>query len=305
MTVKGNAVNRYLKLISDSSYRFRVLSKYGFFKRLSDEKYIRKKWKALIGGTLNLEHPSTYTEKLQGLKLHDRRPVYATMVDKYAARQFVSERIGEEYLLPCLGVWDSVDDIPFDTLPDKFVLKCTHDSGSIVVCQDKATFDKKAAKMKLTKALKCNYFHLSREWPYKNATPRIIAEPFLVDSETGELRDYKFFTFGGVPKFMYITKGRRDTGIVTADFFDMDFQHLDMKIDHETADVVPACPKNFELMQKFAAKLSEGTPQLRVDFYEIDGKLYFGEMTFFHCGGFCEFTPNTWNQTLGDWIDLP
>ena len=198
-----------------------------------------------------------------------------------------------------------MEEVNFDTLPDRFVLKTTHDSGTIVICKDKSHFDADAARKKLEVSLNRDYFIRNREWPYKNVPHRIIAEPYLEDSTYRELRDYKFFTFNGEPRVLYIAQGRGRGEPTVADFFDMDFNHLPFTIDHDTAEVPPEKPVQFELMKQLAAKLSKGTPQLRVDFYEVDGKVYFGEMTFFHCSGFESFHPDEWDRTFGEWTKLP
>lgn len=268
---------------------------------IPDRIYLHIKYYLRTGKRLNLRNPVTYTEKLQWLKLHDRRPVYTTLVDKYEVKKFVAEKLGEEHVIPLLGVWDSAEDIPFDLLPNQFVLKCTHDSGGLQICRDKSSFDFNAAKKKIQDVLKVNYYWASREWPYKNVKPRVIAEQYMEDAETGETRDYKFFTFNGEPKVMYIATGR-GSGETYGDFFDMDFNHLELDIDHRNAPVCPEKPDCFEEMKKAAAVLAKGTPQVRVDFYVINGQYYFGEMTFFHCGGFVNLKPDSWNKVFGDWI---
>ena len=260
---------------------------------MSDEKYIKQKFKKRFGYYPDLDSPSTFNEKLQWIKLYDRRPIYTQMVDKYAVREYVKERIGEEYLIPMLGVWDSPDKIDFSALPDSFVLKPNHDSGSIVICKDKKTFDTGKAVSKLKKTFRHNYYLKSREWPYKNIKKKIVAEEYVEDAETHELRDYKFFTFDGVPKMMFIATERqnKETG-VRFDFFDMEFNHLPIISGPPCADVPPEKPEHFDLMKELAAKLSAGTPQVRVDFYEANGRVYFGELTLFHHGGFCPFVPD-------------
>ena len=300
--VKANKIRRFLM---DKDYRFRVLAGRGRKANMDPEQFLKRMYAIHMGRELNLEHPLTYTEKLQWLKLYDHRPEYTTMVDKYAVKEYVAERIGQEYVVPLLGVWEKAEDIDFDSLPDQFVLKTTHDSGGIVVCKDKSRLDIPAARKKLSHFLKRNYYDHNREWPYKNVPHRIIAEKYMEDSRQGELRDYKFFTFGGVPKVLYIAQGRGSGGETVADFFDMEFNHLPFTIDHDMASVPPEKPANFERMQELAAKLSAGTPQLRVDFYEVDGKIYFGEMTFFHCSGLEAFHPEQWDRTFGDWVTLP
>ena len=282
------------------------LGKNSFLKHMSDEKYLKMAFKDRMGYPLNLKDPKTFNEKLQWLKLYNRRPQYTAMVDKYEAKLYVAERIGEEYIIPTLGVWDKFDDIDFDALPDQFVLKCTHDSGGLVIVRDKSKLDKKAAREKIERSLKRNYYWSSREWPYKNVKPRIIAEQYMQDSVTGELRDYKFFCFNGEMKVMFIASERYNHTTETRfDFFDRDFQHLDFRNGHPNADVPPAKPEKFEKMCVLAEKLSQGIPLLRVDFYEVDGKIYFGELTFSHWGGMMPFEPAEWDRKLGDWIKLP
>lgn len=293
------------KFVMKSEVRFSILAGLGMLNNVPHEQFLKMAYKANMGKKLDLENPKAYTEKLQWLKLYDHRPEYTQMVDKYAVKQYVTERIGEQYVIPLLGVWDCVEDIKFDALPNQFVLKTTHDSGGIIVCKDKCEFDIDAAKKKLKYFHKRNYFNRNREWPYKNVPHRIIAEQYMEDSHYQELRDYKFFTFGGQPKVLYIVQGRGRGEPTVADFFDMDFNHLPFTIDHDTAADPPQKPEKFEEMKKLAAKLSEGTPQLRVDFYEVDGKVYFGEMTFFHCSGLHPFYPECWDRRFGDWVKLP
>lgn len=217
------------------------------------------------------------------------------------------QRIGEEYIIPTLGVWDSFDEIDFNSLPNQFVLKCTHDSGSLVICQDKNKLDKIAAKKQLERYLQHNYYYESREWPYKNVIPRIIAEEYKVDSVSQELRDYKFFTFNGTAKLLMIASDRQTKNVETKfDFFDMEFNRMDFRNGHPNSEgALPAKPLNFEKMRELAEELSKDTPSLSVDFYEVDGKIFFGELTFFHWGGLMPFEPEKWDRTLGDWIKLP
>ena len=300
-----NKFGKIRKFLFDENYRFLVLSAKGLKKRLSADEFLKKMYQVRIGKELNLSNPTTYTEKLQWLKLYDHRPEYTIMVDKYAVKQYVAERIGEQYVIPMLGVWENVDDIDFDSLPNQFVLKTTHDSGALVICKDKSTLNLHAAKKRLRYFLKRRYYDCNREWPYKNVPPRIIAEEYMEDSTYQELRDYKFFTFGGEPKVLYIAQGRGRGESTVADFFDMDFNHLPFTIDHDMSQTPPIKPECFEEMKRLAAILSKGTPQLRVDFYEVDGKVYFGEMTFFHCSGFEDFHPAEWNRIFGDWVVLP
>ncbi len=293
------------KFAIDSDFRFRWMANKGLKSKVPADEFLKREYRFFMGEELDLDNPKKYTMKLQWLKLYDQRSEYTTMVDKYTVKQYVAERIGQEYVIPLLGVWERVEDIDFDSLPEKFVLKTTHDSGGLVICKDKSKLNVEEAKKKLKYFLGRKYYDYNREWPYKNVKPRIIAEAYMEDSTYKELRDYKFFTFGGVPKVLYIAQGRGKGEPTVADFFDMEFNHLPFTIDHDMASVPPQKPKNFELMQELAAKLSEGTPQLRVDFYEVDGRVYFGEMTFFHCSGMAPFHPEEWDEIFGSWVVLP
>ena len=293
------------KFLTDPMTRLNILSHYKLLTWMSSETFLRKAFRYSMGRELDLENPVTYTEKLQWLKLYDHRPEYTRMVDKYGVKQYVAERLGEEHVIPVLGVWERAEDIDFDSLPQRFVLKTTHDSGGIVVCKDKSKLDIEAARKRMKRFLKRDYYEHKREWPYKDVKPRIMAEKYMEDTRQGELRDYKFFTFGGEPRVLYIAQGRGKGGETVADFFDMDFNHLPFTIDHDMADVPPEKPVQFEEMKRMAALLSQGTPQLRVDFYEVDGQIYFGEMTFFHCSGLNPFHPEQWDRTFGDWVTLP
>ena len=271
---------------------------------LPDGTYLRLRYLIAFRKPLHLKNPRTFNEKLQWLKLYDRNPEYTRMVDKLEAKKYVAERIGEEYIVPTLGVWDRFEEIDFDALPDQFVLKCTHDSGGLVICKDKKSLDLDAAREKITACLKENYYWDYREWPYKNVKPRIIAEPYLRDDETGELRDYKFYTFGGEVKALLIISGR-DTPDAGGDYFDAEFHHLDMQWGYKNAKALPSPPKSMEEMIRLAQLLSKSTPELRVDFYEINGKPFFGEMTFFDGGGLEKIVPEKWDSIFGDWVTLP
>lgn len=275
-------------------------------KVIPDEAYLKFVFRGYTGYHLNLKKPQTFNEKIQWLKLYDRRPEYTTMVDKYAVKNYVADKIGEQYIIPTLGVWQDVKDVDFNLLPEQFVLKCTHDSGGLVIVRDKKTMDLVAIKKKINKSVKRNFYYYGREWPYKNVQPQIIAEKFLEDTETKELRDYKFFCFNGVPRVLFIATDRGKEGTETKfDFYDMKFQHLDIRNGHPNADIPPNKPKNFEKMKELASILSNNIPYLRVDFYEVNGKVYFGELTFSHWSGMMPFEPESWDYKLGEWINLP
>ncbi len=300
------AIKKILRAVRDPKYRFDLLQVRGWYRNWSDEAYLKKKFRVYMKKNLNLSSPKTFNEKIQWLKLYDRKPIYTTMVDKYEVKKYVADKIGEQYIIPTLGVWDRFDDIDFDGLPDQFVLKCTHDSGGLVICKDKNTFDKVAAKKKIERSLKRNYFLVHREWPYKDVKRRIIAEQYMEDAKTAELRDYKFFCFDGVAKGLFIaTERQKQNEEVKFDFFDMDFNHLDLRQGHPNAKILPEKPEMFEEMRRLAGELSRGVPQLRVDFYEVNGKTYFGELTFSHFAGLVPFRPEEWDYTFGSWITLP
>ena len=274
---------------------------------LPDELYLKVKFRQLMGKKLNLKNPQTFSEKLQWLKLYDRRPEYTTMVDKYAVKGYVAKIIGDEYIIPTLGVWDRPEDIDWDSLPNQFVLKCTHDSGGLVICRDKSKLDKKAATTKLRKTLKQNYYRKWREWPYKNVPRRIIAEQYIEPApDLKDLPDYKFFCFDGEVKALFVATDRQKEGEeVKFDFFDADFNRLPFKQGHEHAEVTPRKPKNFEVMKKAAAQLSKGLPHARVDLYEVGDKVLFGEITLFHFSGLVPFRPEEWDKAFGDMLTLP
>ena len=266
-----------------------------------DSIYLKIKFKKLMGYPLNLKNPKTFNEKLQWLKLNDRKPVYTTMVDKYEAKKYVAGLIGEEYIIPTLGIWDHFYEIDFDKLPDQFVLKTTHDSGGVVICKDKSKLDIKKVREKLENSLKNNFYWIGRECPYKNVKPRIIAEQYMAD----DLHDYKLFCFDGIPRMTLVCSERFTEGGLKEDFYDDVWNHLDVRRPkHGNVDFPIQRPKQYELMKTLAAKLSDKLPFARIDFYEINNKVYFGEITFYPTSGFEGFIPAEWDLELGKWITL-
>lgn len=272
---------------------------------MSDERYLKKKYHAVFGKKLDLKNPQTFNEKMQWLKLYDRKPVYTTMVDKYEAKKFAASIIGEKYIIPTLGVWDSFDEIDFNTLPEKFVLKTTHDCGGIVICTDKKSFDLQSAKEKINKHLKRQYFYWGREWPYKDVKPRIIAEKYLEPDSSGEICDYKFMCFNGKLKCVFTCTDRFFDDGLKVTFFDIDWNKMDFTRHYPRDEKNIACPLSFKKMIELAEVLAAGIAFVRIDFYEVDEKPYLGEITFFPGSGFEEFSPSQWDKTLGDWIVLP
>ena len=274
---------------------------------LPDGIYLKWKYKKILGKKLNLNHPVLFQEKLQWLKLHVRKPIYHQMVDKVEAKRYIADKVGSEYIIPTLGVYNSFEEIDFDKLPNQFVLKGTFDSGSFYICKDKSIIDIEEVKKKLTVNWKYDYYIWSREWPYKGLPHRIIAEPLLVDNECPYLRDFKFYCFNGEPKIFYITSDK-GMGLPTRqDFFDTEGNHLDIQDKHYSNNPVkqPDLPKYLGKMVEMCKVLAKETYHLRVDFYEVNGHIYCGEFTFYEAGGFCEFVPDKYNRILGDWIKLP
>ena len=274
-----------------------------------DETYLKVRFRLLMGKKLNLKDPQTFSEKLQWLKLYNRRPEYTMMVDKYAVKEYVADIIGKEYVIPTLGVWDRPEDIEWDKLPDRFVLKTTHGGGSngVVICKDKSTFDKKAAVKKLKNNMKESDWRIQMEWPYKNVPHRIIAEQFIDPTpDIKDLADYKFFCFDGVVKGLFVATERQKEGSdVKFDFYDENFNHLPFKQGHENANPYPSKPNNFELMKQAAAELSKGYPHVRVDLYDLGDRVLFGELTLYHFGGMVPFRPEEWDKVFGDMLTLP
>ena len=303
MNVKG-IFRKGMRYLLDSDYRFVINANRGFHNGMTDEAFIKRKYKAIIGKELNLENPQTFNEKLQWLKLYNRKPEFTTMVDKCDAKKYVANIIGEEYIIPTLGVWKSFDDINFDNLPQQFVLKCTHDCGGIVICKDKNKLDKAPAKKKLEKSLKNNFFWYGREWPYKNVEPRIIAEVYMEEAESSGLTDYKVMCFGGEPKVIQVHQGRFDGNHHQA-FYDLDWNHLDITQGFPKATETIPRPAALEKMLELSRVLSKGLPHLRVDWYFVKGQLYLGELTFFDGSGFVGFDQEEWDRKLGSYITLP
>ncbi len=300
-----NKIKKLFYYLLKDKRKLKLFILYKFSKCYSDEKFLKKLFKLRMGKELNLDNPLTFSEKLQWLKLNNRQPIMCDMVDKVEAKKYVTSLIGEEYIIPTLGVYNSVDEIDFEALPKQFVLKCTHDSGGLVVCKDKSKLDSKSAKKKLAKSLKSNYYYQNREWPYLNVKPRIIAEQYMEDESGYELKDYKFFCFNGDPKCCQVIAGRSD--VMSVDFFDENWNHLPF---HEPrvypfSPVIVSRPQYYEIMWELARKLSANQPFLRVDFYNINGQIYFGELTFFPTSGMGGFDPEEWDYTFGSWIELP
>ena len=279
-----------------------------FFK--NDQKYLSWLWWCKMGYRINWENPQTFCEKIQWLKIHDRRSEYTKMVDKYAVKEYVRNRIGSEYIIPTLGVWDRAEDINWDVLPDRFVLKTTHGGGGngVIICRDKTNFDKVNAVALLNKSMQSDIYILLREWPYKDVPKRIMAEQYMEDfgiDVSSCLTDYKFFCFDGIPRYCQVIKDRHTSE--TIDFFDMDWNHMEFiglnpKVIHATD--IPKRPNHFETMKSLAHSLAEGLVFSRIDLYEINGHEFFGEITLYPASGFGKFTPGHYDELLGRMIHL-
>lgn len=277
-----------------------------------DKLYLQLRYYFEMGQKLNLKNPRTFNEKLQWLKLYNRKPEYTIMVDKFAVKQYVSDIIGKEYIIPTIGVWNRIEDIDWHSLPNQFVLKTTHGGGSggVVICKDKDKFDKIEAFRKLQRSLNSDIYRDYREWPYKNVPKRIIAEKYMMESisqnEDSDLVDYKFYCFNGMPAYCQVIRDRNTKE--TIDFYDMEWNHmpfvgLNPVISNGLNPVIR--PLHLKKMIEISRLLSKNIPFTRIDLYLIDDKIYFGEITFYPASGLGTFTPTEWNYILGEMLELP
>lgn len=279
----------------------RLYGKYG--RSLSDEEYLKQMYKLRVGKELDLENPKTFNEKLQWLKLHDRNPEYTKLVDKYEVKKYVADIIGEEYIVPTLGVYNSFDEIDFNSLPNQFVIKCTHDSGSVMICKDKSKFNVKKAKKYFNKKLSYNYYWNSREWPYKDVKPRIIIEKYIEAFAIGnKLKDFKFMCFSGCIKFVEVHTDRFENH--TQDYYDINFEKMNIVRDVKVSDCILSKPACYDEMLEYTKKLAKSYPFVRIDWYVTNDRLYFGEITFYDSSGFEMFNPIEYNEIYGDLIKI-
>lgn len=278
----------------------------GWLNWVPDSLYLKVLYRVIMGRKLNLKNPKEYNEKLQWLKLNDRKPEYSTMVDKYEVRGYIADLLGDKYLIPCLGIYDSVDDIDIDALPDKFVLKCTHDSGSVEICKDKSSFDIESARHRLSQAMKRNYYATYREWPYKYVKPRIIAEGYL-EGDGGDLKDYKVMCFNGEAKIIEVHENRFVEGKVhTQTFYDREWSIVPLtQVETVTVDRPSERPRQLEEILRLSELIAKNMYHARIDWYIEGDKIYFGEITFFDGSGFESFSTPEMERMLGDMINLP
>lgn len=279
-----------------------VYRKFSFL--VPDYFYLLRRGKKLYGKDFCIRHPRTFNEKLNWLKLHYRRKEYTLMVDKYEAKQYVADIIGNEHIIPSYGIYEKFDDIDFDKLPSQFVIKCTHDSGGLVIVRDKNNFDKIAAKEKISKCQKANFYRIAREWPYKNVPHKILIEKYM-ENNGKDLVDYKFYCFNGEPKFLYVSEGLENHETAKISFLNLDWTFSPYeRADFAPFKTLPEKPKHFEEMIEISRKLSNNIPFVRVDLYEIDNKVYFSELTFSPCGGFMEFKNSNQDYEVGRMLNI-
>lgn len=300
----GNNLTKLKRFLTDPTLRFSYLAVLGVFNAVPDETYLKMRYKRVMHRPLNLEHPTLYTEKLNWLKLHDRRPEYVVMADKVKAKEYVAEKLGTQYIIPTLGVWKDPEEIDFDALPDQFVLKCNHNSGTgMCICKDKKALDIPKVRNELRRGLKENYYKKFREWPYKDIPRRILAEQYMVDDSGVELRDYKVHCFNGEPRLMEYHRGR--FGKHYMEYYDTECNLTDFQQDgYQAAPESLKKPLCWEEMMEKSRVLARGIPYLRVDWYVVNGQLYFGEMTFYDGAGFSPFVGEQ-EAVVGSWLHLP
>ena len=295
------SISRYFK--HPRRFLLSVLKRNWFF--FTDKAYLKIRYYLEMRERLNLKDPKKFTEKIQWLKLYNRKDIYTVLVDKIAVKEYVSSLIGSDIIIPTIDIWDNFEDIDFSKLPNQFVLKTNHSGGNtgVVICKDKNKFDVNRAKMIINTSLKHNNYFTTKEWPYKNVKPKIFAETFLASIDGEDLIDYKFYCFNGVPKYCQVISNRRTKE--TIDFFDMNWEHQEfygLNPKCKPSTVAIGRPENFDVMNEIAMKLSQNIPFVRVDMYNVKGKIYFGEITFFPASGYGVFTPKKWDEILGSMI---
>ena len=289
----------YRKIIKDREIRLKMINMLNF---IPHKPYLKMVYWIKTGKKLNLDNPKTFCDKLNWLKLNNVHPEYTNLVDKVKVREYVNNLMGRDMFFPLYGAWDHYSDIDFDSLPDKFVLKCNHDSASVNVIKDKSKMNHAELEKFYEGRLRINPYNMGREYPYKDVKPKIIAEKYMVPDGESDINDYKFFCFDGKPEMLFVATDRSDD--CRFDFYDMDFNHLDIVNIHPHSDKPIEKPECFEEMKELAEKLTKGFKFVRLDLYEINGKVYFGEYTFFHAGGFWPFHPEEYEYKYGDMIKL-
>lgn len=299
----NESMNKFIKKLKQPACCIQYISGMGIFDFLPDKMYLKFMYRISMGNKLNLQNPKTFNEKMQWLKLNDRNPQYTTYVDKYKVREYIANVLGPEYLIPLLGVWEDEEEIDFDLLPNQFVLKCNHNSGKgMYICKDKSTLNIKQVKKNLKKGLKQNYYYLHREWPYKNIKPLIIAEKYMVDESGTELKDYKFMCFHGKVKCCFVCTERFSGNGLKVTFFDCNWKRMNIVRKYPQSDSEIKKPNNYEKMIEIAEKLSMDFAFVRIDLYNINGHVYFGEFSLYPGTGMEKFSPEKWDDIMGSWI---
>jgi hypothetical protein len=289
----------YKSIIKNRELRLNLIKGLQF---IPDEPYLKMVYFIKTGKHLNLKKPVTFCDKQNWLKLHDKHPEYSDLADKIKVGQYVTKKMGREMTFPILGIWDHYNEIDFNSLPDEFVLKCNHDSGSVKVIHDKSKINHDILSAFFESRLKINNYVLGREYPYKDIVPKIYAERYMTPAGHDDIEDYKFFCFNGKPVILFVATDRSTD--CKFDFYDMDFKHLDIINIHPQSGRTIEKPKCFEEMKQVASILSQDMKFVRIDLYEIEGKVYFGEFTFFHGGGFWPMKPECWEYDLGKLISI-
>lgn len=278
--------------------------KWKLCRMLPDKAFVAIKYWVVAKRKLNLSNPVFYNEKIQWLKLYDRKPLYSQLVDKVDVRSYVAERVGSQYLIPQLGVYDSVDQIDWDSLPMQCVFKANHTSGDVLICTDTQTMDREKTKQEISHWLEKNYYWYNREWPYKDVRPRIVCEPYLVDESGYELKDYKIYVFNGVPKLIQVDFDRYSSH--KRNIYTTDWHYVDVMFHYPThPEIQIPKPECLEEMLEFAEALGKDLAHVRVDVYVIQGKIFFGELTLYKGGGFAPFEPMSFEKEMGAWLELP
>lgn len=289
------------KIIKNPRKIFVYMGSMGMLNWMPDKIYLKIVFRAIMGYKLDLKNPQTFSEKLQWIKINMRDPLWTKLVDKYEVKKYVGNIIGEEYIIPNLGIYEKFEEINFESLPRQFVLKCTHDSGGLIICKDKENLNFEEAEKKIKRSLGKNYFYWGREWPYKDVKPRIICEKYISDSNSLP-DDYKVVCFNGKAKLIQIHRGRYENH--TQDIYDVEWNKTDISQDNMISNIEFNKPKELNLMIELSEKLSRGIPQVRVDWFIVQNKLYFGEITFFDGSGMYPFDKFEHDKLLGDWIEL-
>lgn len=275
---------------------------------IPDKLYIELKYRYKVGKRLDWNSIRTFNEKIQWLKIHDRKTEYTKMVDKVSAKKYAEKIIGSKYIIPTIGVWDNCNDISLDALPDKFVIKTSHDSGGVFICKNKSRINWKRIKKEINRRLRRNYYFYGREWPYKNIPRKVIVEELLeskINLDSERISDYKFMTFNGTVKCIFVCTERDSSNGLRVTFFDRQWNELPFERHYRRSDVKIGKPESLQEMISVAERLAEGIPFARIDLYEVDGHVYFGEITLYPGSGFEEFKPDEWDAIMGKWLELP